>query len=1149
MISSLATLPTPAGSAALSVSLLADSWRGSSRGRDYIQALGTWLASFVSDHSRKSAAYAVSEFCAWYEATYGRVPLPADVTRAQALGFVKHLRERTLGMQEQRLTSDPSRAFDLAIYRYVRQNPGAHLSAIRRHLLGQRDFTTSERGERVLLIEQSAEPDALERYLGCMIELQLLRRTPTIENIRSGRFPMEGVDDPSRAQIDWRVDPDVFAYRVAVHSHAQGVERAGTVRRRLGALQSFWTYLIEGGENVGPDEPLLRYNIWTRPTHDTLREAREQAKVSRAQRTPGIELFNRVLGTTYTPDGVRRHDFESCRDRALLTFVFHLAARATEAQLVRRRDVTILDGAPFVTLLGKGNKPRMLPLPEAVTVELGHLTAKLEQMATAAEQRAPSMMARAQYLLQPEAPLFPVVKLWGCNAGRAETELGISQDGMVKMLHRRAAEAGIAPEDADFRRLHPHGIRHLAAQLARAAGRPLGVIQAVLGHTSLATTGLYTEVRDPRELLLFGQAVAPAVAPAPPIVTPVAPPRGAAPVRRPRVVPAAGVSVPAEVAPVEPIRPTLEAVPTPPPEAVPEAEHLVSVGAGTPLLEPVQEAAVAALDAIYAGGWGEPGPAHSAPLATGKEKGTVAPDVLLTLQRTRFGHQSGLGWWSGPTGHLSPYMPVISAPQIRGEETVYGSVRDQLTQIWSEWIGRESDRGPTAALALVRWLRDALNVAADVDSEVERRDGTWLPYTAPLAATEIDPKTERTVFREHRDDRVADWFAQAAWQHRQSIGRAAGARTATGRPPRVIDTPLVVPAYYALIDPLSELLASERAELFDWLRALTGRALADSTPRFDGRSRRDIGEVLGLLFTYDEMLREAKESGGYTKSEMRQIAQATGAQIAKIARKQFDLEATVAARIEQTRHKLGTEALRKARAEQGEEAAESEEDIEQRRRGMPHFYLGIVRNLFGPEAAADYILGIKAHCAEADAPLAGSGPRLAEGAEWRYADLFHVAGNTIEHTPAFRQAFAEATGGAHSECVARRMTRDMWELRKTPKRPDELLEWVNSMAFYKIPCPAAMERELRQRMATTAPLPVLEEWEAARAAMRRGEVGPALRRRGETLGAFAEAGEVPARPARPEFEPNARAREYTYTPNARPFVPCPIILLFCIYAR
>jgi integrase len=63
------------------------------------------------------------------------------------------------------------------------------------------------------------------------------------------------------------------------------------------------------------------------------------------------------------------------------------------------------------------------------------------------------------------------------------------------LLPRLAARAGIE------KRVHPHGLRHThAAELAR-EGTPLNLVQAQLGHSSLATTDGYLRHIAPEELV------------------------------------------------------------------------------------------------------------------------------------------------------------------------------------------------------------------------------------------------------------------------------------------------------------------------------------------------------------------------------------------------------------------------------------------------------------------------------------------------------------------------------------------------------------------------------------------------------------------------------------------------------------------------
>ena len=65
-----------------------------------------------------------------------------------------------------------------------------------------------------------------------------------------------------------------------------------------------------------------------------------------------------------------------------------------------------------------------------------------------------------------------------------------------KFTPRLAKKAGIE------KRVHPHGLRHTYAyELAVAEGKPAPLIQAALGHSSLATTDRYLRHIAPAELI------------------------------------------------------------------------------------------------------------------------------------------------------------------------------------------------------------------------------------------------------------------------------------------------------------------------------------------------------------------------------------------------------------------------------------------------------------------------------------------------------------------------------------------------------------------------------------------------------------------------------------------------------------------------
>jgi site-specific recombinase XerD len=72
---------------------------------------------------------------------------------------------------------------------------------------------------------------------------------------------------------------------------------------------------------------------------------------------------------------------------------------------------------------------------------------------------------------------------------------GLDDSYVRKLLHRLAAKAAIT------KRVHPHGLRHTHAAELAAEGMPANLIQAQLGHDSLATTDRYLRHIAPRQLI------------------------------------------------------------------------------------------------------------------------------------------------------------------------------------------------------------------------------------------------------------------------------------------------------------------------------------------------------------------------------------------------------------------------------------------------------------------------------------------------------------------------------------------------------------------------------------------------------------------------------------------------------------------------
>jgi Phage integrase family len=633
------------------------------------------------------------------------------------------------------------------------------------------------------------------------------------------------------------------------------------------------------------------------------------------------------------------------------------------------------------------------------------------------------------------------------------------------MLRRRGIAAGIAPGAPEFLRLHPHGLRHLAAKTAADMGTPLPVVQAVLGHRSLGTTGIYLEERDPRKIALFPapsppEAVAPS--PAPVRTTPARP-----------LVETVGVPVPVE-APL---------VVTSPARALPKAERLVAIGGVPPIRRPLpstQEIARAEatrpLDVYSADTWGER--KHRQLLGEG-------------LPHTYIGKTTGLVWWDGATGNLRPQMPV-AAPMQFLRPGPHGNLREALAELWWRRVsGADPKHAPTSAYALLEWVKQAVELSAEVNTARRRRGGEWVAFDAPTVLTTVAKGEAPFLFRVHREDKIALWFELrsqafmgAAGAPGGRVGQAVdkGPKAPLGAPVDWYATTSFAPApWYDLPDPVAALPDAERAELVDWLLVLTGQLPIDDTLLFKRRaedrapslSRRDLASLLLLLCAYDDArdaARDAAKDQGRIASRasldrdpsVRLRASHVDASVASLTggtlSPPFHVQEAVMERVqERHRGEFELEAARKAGGELPEEGATRE--------SRSDHYLRILERLFGKAAAADRVLKLYSLCAKSQ--------RLAEATfiGGDYKDFFRIdpAARTVAHTDSYKDEFTRRTG-ADSECVARRVARHLWEQKRAgkmkhfDKHPSDLLWQLNTWAFYKVPCPAAAEQSLAARL-------------------------------------------------------------------------------------
>lgn len=156
------------------------------------------------------------------------------------------------------------------------------------------------------------------------------------------------------------------------------------------------------------------------------------------------------------------------RMRALVATLYGSALRVSEALALLPSDV---EGGMVRVRDGKGGRARTVGLDDSCADVLGRWM-----------DRRPSLGLTGRH------PIF---------AAYSRGSVGNPMDSreVRRAVARFGEKAGIQ------KRVHPHGLRHsLAFQLAN-DGVPLHVIQAQLGHASLATTNVYISHLNPAEVV------------------------------------------------------------------------------------------------------------------------------------------------------------------------------------------------------------------------------------------------------------------------------------------------------------------------------------------------------------------------------------------------------------------------------------------------------------------------------------------------------------------------------------------------------------------------------------------------------------------------------------------------------------------------
>lgn len=230
--------------------------------------------------------------------------------------------------------------------------------------------------------------------------------------------------------------------------------QSGRGRRRAGPLSSESVYLsisvfrafFKFAEREGhlKDNPALSLSLpgrWKR-----LPKALGHSEIERLLRFPAESSPDRLC------------------DQAVLELAYASGLRLSELRVLRLEQLQLEAG--FVTVVGKGNKERVVPVGSRAREALARYLAE-------GRPRLVKARTTSAVFISSRGGALSSVTLW-------------------RRIGKRATECGIG------RKVTPHMLRHSFATHLLEHGADLRVIQELLGHSSISTTEIYTQVTEHR---------------------------------------------------------------------------------------------------------------------------------------------------------------------------------------------------------------------------------------------------------------------------------------------------------------------------------------------------------------------------------------------------------------------------------------------------------------------------------------------------------------------------------------------------------------------------------------------------------------------------------------------------------------------------
>lgn len=232
---------------------------------------------------------------------------------------------------------------------------------------------------------------------------------------------------------------NVRAYIQHLHERADTPLTATSRARVLSSVRGFHRFLLEDG--IATTDPTLG-----------LTPPKLPKRLPKALSIADVEALL---------DACAGEDEVSIRDRAVLELLYATGARITEIVSLNVDDITDAEG--MVRVRGKGNKQRLVPVGSYARTALDAYLVRVRPVFSARGSSTPALF------LGPR----------GARMSRQSAWL------VIQSAAERAHLAG---------HVSPHSLRHSFATHLLNGGADVRVVQELLGHSSVATTQIYTLV-------------------------------------------------------------------------------------------------------------------------------------------------------------------------------------------------------------------------------------------------------------------------------------------------------------------------------------------------------------------------------------------------------------------------------------------------------------------------------------------------------------------------------------------------------------------------------------------------------------------------------------------------------------------------------